>query len=163
MGKRLVTRPRGHFFWGKETRLSNDCCLRQIIWPRIIESPLKRSCFLLPCISPCLLAASQSREREWLQPSARSHIISSKRTGKSNISHQNRPFIVVTSCLITTTSPRERSGPSPQSQAHHTAHPTSILRRSQTLTVSQRTQKDFCLIRAALLLRKASQKPPMDV
>lgn len=56
MGKRLVTRPRGHFFfWGKEPRLSNDCCLRQITWPRIIEIPLKRSCFLLPCISPCLL------------------------------------------------------------------------------------------------------------
>lgn len=162
MGKRLVTRPLGHFL-GKHLRLSTECCcLRQIIWLRIIEILAKRLCFLLPC-----LLHRHPPERECLQRSARVHIeSSSNKTGKSkHISLQNQPFIVVTSCPITTHNhhPRPRS-PHPQSQAHHTT--TSHINTPTLADITQSQQHETrhrgdILLNSGSSIGKASQKPWM--
>lgn len=162
MGKRLVTRPRGHLL-GEQLRLSNECCcLRQIIWVRIIEILAKRLCFSLPCI-PCLLHRHPPK-KERLQPSTRTRISSTplnKRGKRKHISHQNRPFIVVTSCLITTHNhqpTRARDLPLPKAKPSHNRipHQYSDARRHNTSLNNTRhgTAETSCLVRAALLASK---------
>lgn len=88
---------------------------------RIIETFSKRSCSLLSCIVPCLLHRIHLREEIFC-----------------NVSLQNRPFIVVTSYLITT---RARSLPSPK-PSHHTSIPLQYSALADiNISTTQHTQR----------------------
>lgn len=105
---------------------SNECCLCQNIWLRIIETSSKRMCSSTS-VHP-LVAASRSFCRRYLHTSTHVHIPSSikGKRKRDNSSLQNRPFIVVTSCLITVPSPTPL--PKAKPSAITQPHPTSILR-----------------------------------
>jgi len=83
MGKRLVTRPRGQFWWRDYGCQTSVASCQNIPGPRIIEILSKRLCFSLPhaCIS-LLAASSFSGKRMTATQHSHSHTI--------NLLEQNR-------------------------------------------------------------------------